>query len=200
MTYALISLTVLVYIIQIVPNSPVQQALLYYGPYTFSEPWRMLTALFLHGSILHILLNMLSLFLFGRELEGMLGRLRFVALYLISGFGGSVAVLLLAPFTPVVGASGAIFGLLGAYFVIQRKLGGNNVQLVVLIGLNILIGFLPNTNIAWQAHLGGLAVGAAVAFVYMKTRSLEQRATQIALIAAIVGVLIVVVVLAGVVL
>jgi membrane associated rhomboid family serine protease len=95
---------------------------------------------------------------------------------------------LLAPFTPVVGASGAIFGLLGAYFVIQRKLGGNNVQLLIVIGLNLVIGFLPGTNIAWQAHLGGLVVGSAVALVYLRTRRRDQRGLQIALVGGIVAV------------
>ena len=191
-TYSLIGLTALVYVLQILPGSSVTQALLYFGPYTYTEPWRMITALFVHseGSLLHILFNMFSLFIFGPLIESMVGRARFLALYLVSGFGGSVAVLLLAPTTPVVGASGAIFGLLGAYFVIQRRLGGNNVQLLLVIGLNLVIGFLPGTNIAWQAHVGGLIVGCAVAFVYLRTRQRDQRGLQIALIAAIVAALI----------
>ena len=191
-TYSLIGLTALVYVLQILPGSPVTQALLYFGPYTYTEPWRMVTALFVHsqGSLLHILFNMFSLFIFGPILESMVGRARFLALYLVSGFGGSVAVLLLAPTTPVVGASGAIFGLLGAYFVLQRKLGGNNIQLLLVIGLNLVIGFLPGTNIAWQAHVGGLIVGCAVAFVYLRTRRIDQKVLQIALVAAIVAALI----------
>ena len=191
-TYGLIAVTVLVYLLQILPGSTVTDALLYYGPYTYSEPWRMMTALFVHseGSLLHILFNMFSLFIFGPILEGLIGRARFLALYLVSGFGGSVAVLLLAPTTPVVGASGAIFGLLGAYFVIQRKLGGNNVQLLIVIGLNLVIGFLPGTNIAWQAHVGGLIIGCAVALVYLRTRRIDQKVLQIALVAGIVAALI----------
>lgn len=192
MTYGLIGLTAVVYVLQLLPGSPVTNALAFYGPFTTIEPWRLVTALFVHsqGSLLHILFNMFSLFIFGPLLEEMVGRVRLLALYLISGIGGSVAVLLLAPFTAVVGASGAIFGLLGAYFVIQRKLGGNNVQLLVVIGLNLLIGFLPGTNIAWQAHLGGLVVGSAVALVYLRTRQRKQRAIQVALVAGIMAALV----------
>ena len=191
-TWSIITLCVIVYVLQIIPGSPVTAALLYFGPYTYTEPWRMITALFVHsqGSLLHIGLNMLSLFLFGPILERLVGHVRFLALYLVSGFGGSVAVLLLAPTTPVVGASGAIFGLLGAYFVIARKFGGNTTQLLVVIGLNLAIGFLPGTNIAWQAHLGGLVAGAAVALVYLKTRNRAQRSRQILLVGGVVAVLI----------
>ena len=147
----------------------------------------MITALFVHSqnSIFHILFNMYALFLFGPLLEGLLGRSRFLALYLLSGFGGSVAVLLLAPMSAVVGASGAIFGLFGAFFVIQRKLGGNSVQLFVVIGLNFAIGFLPGTNISWQAHLGGVIVGALVGLIYLATRRPEQKVRQVALISSL---------------
>ena len=192
-TFSIIGVTALVYVLQLLPGSSVTNALAFYGPFTPGEPWRLLTSLFVHsqGSLLHLLFNMFSLFIFGPLLEGMVGRVRFLALYLIAGLGGSVAVLLLAPYTPVVGASGAIFGLLGAYFVIQRKLGGNNVQLLIVIGLNLVIGFLPGTNIAWQAHLGGLIVGSAVALVYLRTRRRDQRTKQIALVAGIVAVILV---------
>ena len=168
-----------------------------YRPFlTESLPWTMITSAFLHGGILHILFNMYSLFIIGPLLERMLGRGRFIALYLLSAFGGSVAVLLLAPATAVVGASGAIFGLLGAFFVIQRKLGGTNVQLLVIVGLNLVIGFvLP--GVSWQAHVGGLIAGAAVAFVYVRTRRATQKNTQI-LMVSLVGVALIVLTIVGV--
>ena len=191
-TWSIIALCVIIYGLQLLPNSPVTSALLYYAPYTYTEPWRMITALFVHSptSFLHILFNMFSLFIFGPIMEQMLGRVRFLALYLLSGFGGSVAVLLIAPGTPVVGASGAIFGLLGAYFVIQRKLGGNATQLLIVIGLNLVIGFLPGTNIAWQAHVGGVIVGAGAALVYLRTRRLDQRLAQVIALTGIFVVLV----------
>jgi membrane associated rhomboid family serine protease len=191
-TYSIIALCILIYVLQLLPGSSVTQALIYYPPLTYLEPWRMITALFVHSpsSILHVLFNMYTLFVFGPILERLLGRGRFLALYLISGFGGSVAVLWLSPSTPVLGASGAIFGLLAAFFVIQRKFGGNNIQLLILIGINLVIGFLPGFNISWQAHLGGLITGAAVAFVYMRTRRADQRGFQVLLIAAVVVALV----------
>jgi len=144
-SYSILGLCIAIYLLQIIPGSGVTAALLYFPPLTYTEPWRMTTALFVHSqnSIFHILFNMYALFLFGPILEGLLGRARFLVLYLLSGVGGSVAVLLLAPYSAVVGASGAIFGLFGAFFVIQRKLGGNSVQLFVVIALNFAIGFCP---------------------------------------------------------
>jgi membrane associated rhomboid family serine protease len=191
-TYSLIAICVIVWLLQIIPGSPVGNALVMYGPYLYSEPWRMLTAIFAHSQSgpIHLLLNMFSLFLFGRVLEGAIGRIRFLVLFLVSGLGGSVAVLLLAPLTPVLGASGAIFGIMGAYFVIQRRIGANTTPLLVLLVINLVYGFLPGTNIAWQAHIGGLVVGAAVAFVYLRTRRADQRVLQAVLIGVIVVVLI----------
>ncbi|WP_411701145.1 rhomboid family intramembrane serine protease [Conyzicola sp.] len=185
-TYSLIGLNLLLFIAQWVSNGAVYQALAYYPPFTAVEPWRMLTAAFLHSqtSIFHILFNMYSLFIFGPIIEQAVGRVRFLALYLLAAIGGSVAVLLLAPGAVVVGASGAIFGLLGAFFVIQRRLGGNNVQLLIVIGLNLVIGFVV-PGVAWQAHLGGLVVGAGVAAIYMATRHRSKKAVQIA---SVVGV------------
>ena len=119
----------------------------------------------------------------------MLGRARFIALYLVSGLGGSVAVLWLSPATPVLGASGAIFGLMGAFFVIQRRLGGNNLQILIVIGINLVSGFiLP--GVSWQAHVGGVVTGALVALIFLRTRRITQRVQQIALVAALVAALI----------
>jgi len=153
----------------------------------------MITSVFAHSpsSILHILFNMFSLFVVGPLVETMLGRVRYLALFLVTGFAGSVAVLLLAPGTPVLGASGAIFGLLGAFFVISRKLGGNSTQLLIVIVLNLAIGFLPGTNIAWQAHLGGVIVGAALGLIYLATRRRNQQMLQVLCVIGVFAVLVV---------
>ena len=79
-------------------------------------------------------------------------------------------LLLANPSEPVLGASGAIFGMLGAFFVIQRRLGGNATQLLVLVAINLAIGFIPGFNIAWQAHVGGLVAGALVGLIFVETR------------------------------
>ncbi|WP_326942880.1 rhomboid family intramembrane serine protease [Agreia sp. Leaf335] len=192
-TYSLIGVTAFFFILQSVPGigQSVTQALQYAGAYTQPglgaplEPWRMITSIFMHGGVLHLLFNMYALFIFGQMLEHTLGRARYLTLYLLAGLGGSVAVDLIAsPFQGVVGASGAIFGLMGAFFVIQRHFGGNNVQLLVLVGINLVIGFIPGFGIAWQAHLGGLAVGALVGLIFTKTRNVRQKNTQILLLVA----------------
>ncbi|MFM9919423.1 rhomboid family intramembrane serine protease [Lacisediminihabitans sp. H27-G8] len=194
-TYVIMALCVIVFAAEALTGqlvgrgSPIVSALLYYPPYTSIEPWRMLTSLFVHGSIIHILFNMYSLFVLGPELERLVGRWRFLALFLLSGFGGSVAVLLSSPGSAVIGASGAIFGLFGAYFVIARHLGGNSRQLIIVIVINLVIGFIV-PGIAWQAHVGGLLVGALVAFVLVRTRERSRRGIQLVSLAGVFVVLI----------
>jgi membrane associated rhomboid family serine protease len=122
------------------------------------EPWRMLTAAFLHSSFLHFAMNTLTLWIFGRALEPIIGPLRFAMLYLVSGLGGSLAVALLAPGSWVIGASGAVFGLFGAWFLVLRKRGQDLTSMLVLIGINVALSFI-NPGVSWQAHLGGLVIG-----------------------------------------
>ncbi|GAA2031910.1 rhomboid family intramembrane serine protease [Agromyces tropicus] len=196
-TYSIIGITVAVYLLQLIPGLAVTDRLLYAGVYSLPfnfEPWRMITSMFVHstGLIFHILLNMYTLWIFGQLLENVLGRWRFLALYLISGLAGSVAVLWLSdPRSGVVGASGAIFGLMGAFLVIQRRLGGNATQLLILVGINLVIGFVPGFNIAWQAHLGGLVAGGLIGLIYVETRKRDQRVLQFVLLGALVVLLIV---------
>lgn len=146
-----------------------------------SEPWRMLSAGFVHDwtGPIHILFNSYAIWIFGRQLEPMLGPLRFLILYLTSIVGGSVAVLWLSdPVVPVVGASGALFGLMAAFFVIIRATGGNASQLFGLIAINFALGFFVS-GISWEGHLGGMVAGFLIAFVYAKTRRPNQLFLQL---------------------
>ncbi|WP_338029031.1 rhomboid family intramembrane serine protease [Glaciihabitans arcticus] len=198
-TYSIIVLNAIVFALQFLLGDFVFQNFAYAPFLTASEPWRMITSAFLHSetSIFHILFNMYALFIFGPQLEQMLGRGRFIALYLLSAFGGSVAVLLLGdPTGGVIGASGAIFGLFGAFFMIQRKLGGNTIQLVILIALNLVLGFII-PNVSWQGHVGGLVVGLAVSYVYLQTRSPAQRRWQIGGVVAIAAALVAITLIAA---
>ena len=192
-TLSIIALTTFVFLLQLIPALGVTAALQYAPIYSFGEyanagqapyePWRMLTSVFTHspGFIFHILLNMYTLWIFGQILESMLGRARYVTLYLTTGLAGSVGVMFLSsPTTAVVGASGAIFGLLGAFLIIQRKLGGNTTSLLILVGINLVMGFLPGLNVAWQAHLGGLIAGVLLGLVFVQTRRITQRRAQLA--------------------
>jgi membrane associated rhomboid family serine protease len=141
----------------------------------------MLTAGFVHSpeSFWHILINIYSIYIFGRVIEPMLGPSRFLVLYLISIFGGSAAVLWLSePVVPVVGASGAFFGLMGAYLIMLRAIGDNSGLLVGLIAVNLAFGFVV-PGISWQGHLGGLLAGMAVTGVYARTRYKSGLAQKI---------------------
>ncbi len=197
-TYGIIAVCIVVFIAQSLPGigGSVTNALQYAGVYSqpgLFQPWRMLTTIFAHASWLHIALNMYSLWILGMLLEPLLGRGRYLALFLISGLAGSVGVLLIAnPLQPVVGASGAIFGLFGAFFVIQRRLGGNATQLLVLIGINLVIGFIPAFGIAWQAHVGGLIGGALAGLIFVETRRSSRWSLQYGLLVALAALLIVI--------
>lgn len=190
-SYSILALTLVVFALQWVTQGAVTSALAYFPPLTAIEPWRMLTVALVHSdnSIFHIVFNMYSLWVLGPLLESLIGRARFAAVYVLSALGGSVAVLWLAPLTVVVGASGAIFGLLGAFFVIQRRLGGRSVQLVVIIAINLALGFLI-PGVSWQSHVGGLIVGAVLAWVMLRTRRADQQRRQAWLIAFVGAVLV----------
>ncbi len=190
-SYSILALTLVVFALQWVTQGAVTSALAYFPPLTAIEPWRMLTVALVHSdnSIFHIVFNMYSLWVLGPLLESLIGRARFAAVYVLSALGGSVAVLWLAPLTVVVGASGAIFGLLGAFFVIQRRLGGRSVQLVVIIAINLALGFLI-PGVSWQSHVGGLIVGAVLAWVMLRTRRVDQQRRQAWLIALVGAVLV----------
>ncbi|MFD7917969.1 rhomboid family intramembrane serine protease [Streptomyces sp. NPDC059740] len=156
------------------------------------EWWRLLTAVFLHQEIPHIALNMLSLWWIGPSLEAALGRVRYLALYLLAGLGGSaLSYLLAAQNQPSLGASGAIFGLLGATAVLMRRLGQDMRPVLVLLVINLVFTWVV-PGIAWQAHVGGLVVGAAVAFGMVHAprgrRNLVQGATCAVTLLVIVAV------------
>lgn len=195
-SYSILALTLIVFALQWVTQGAVTSALAYFPPLTAQEPWRMVTVALVHSdrSIFHIVFNMYSLWVLGPLLESLIGRARFAAVYVLAALGGSVAVLWLAPLSIVVGASGAIFGLLGAFFVIQRRIGSRNVQLVVIIAINLALGFLI-PGVSWQSHVGGLLVGALCAWIMLRTRRADQQRRQAALI-ALVGVGLVVATLA----
>ena len=192
-TYAIIAITAFAFLLGLIPGfgDLVRGSLLFWAPSIYPtlpvpfQPWTVLTVALVHSSFWHIGLNMLALWLIGRSLEPLLGRWRFLTLYLLSTLGGSVAVALLSFPTQVVGASGAIFGLFGALLVIGRHLGANVTGIAIILGLNLVIGFIPGFNVSWQAHVGGLVVGALVGLIFSVTRSPRRRALQIALLAAV---------------
>lgn len=133
------------------------------------EWWRIVTSGFLHANLIHIGFNMFLLWLLGSELEPFLGRLRFGLLYGVSLVSGSFGVLLLDPAQPTLGASGAVFGLMGALLVAQRALGINPWQSGIggLVAINLVFTFMV-PNISVGGHLGGLIGGAIVAAILVE--------------------------------
>ena len=141
--------------------------------------YRLLTAAFLHASILHIALNMYALYLFGPPVEAAIGRVRFAALYLVSALGGSALSYAFAnPLVPSLGASGAVFGLLGAYLVLNRKLGRDTSGVMALLVINFVFGLIA-PNIDWRAHLGGLITGSLCAAVIAYAPADRRTAIQV---------------------
>ncbi|HWC35579.1 MAG TPA: rhomboid family intramembrane serine protease [Mycobacteriales bacterium] len=130
------------------------------------EWYRLITAAFLHFGIFHIGFNMYALWLVGPQLEAVLGRLRFVTLYALAGIGGGILSVALGPFDErAAGASGAIFGLFAALYVVARHMKLNTGPIAATIGINLVLTFTIS-NIDWRGHVGGLVVGAALAAVF----------------------------------
>ncbi len=127
--------------------------------------YRLITSAFLHGGLFHVLFNGYALFLLGTSLERWLGHARFLALWVLGALSGSVLSLLAVPLQPSVGASGAIFALFGAVFVIGRRLGLDTRMITILLAVNLGITFLV-PGISWTAHIGGLVAGLALGAVF----------------------------------
>jgi membrane associated rhomboid family serine protease len=138
--------------------------------------------------------NMYALYIVGPELERLLGHVRYLALYLLSAIGGGVLYYYLQPDGFAAGASGAVFGLFGAWFVASRRLRLDTRGIVVLIGINLVFGFVV-PNIGWQDHLGGLATGALLTAAYAYAPRKGRQAFQVAATIAIVAVLAVAVII-----
>jgi membrane associated rhomboid family serine protease len=168
-TYVLIAVNVVVFVAQMVTSQDIRgvtgevfQNGALYGPYVADgEWWRLITAAFLHGSLLHLAFNMLFLWWFGRNLEAFLGPARYLGVYLVSALAGSAGALLVAPDVATVGASGAVFGILGAGLVLERGKGiaifGGQALFVVV--LNLGLAFVIS-NVSIGGHIGGLIGGA----------------------------------------
>jgi membrane associated rhomboid family serine protease len=207
-TWTLVAINVAVFLVTWVrPGIVTDLEMLGYAQYTSTgalhgvaagEWYRLITSAFLAPAtglnglgFLDILFNMWFLVLVGPSLEGLLGRVRFLAVYLLSAIGGSVMYYFLAlPNHPVVGASGAIYGLFGAWFVVSRRLRLDTRGIVVLIGINLALSFFFRGAIAWQAHIGGLLTGAlltaAYAYAPLRNRAAVQAAATVAVVALMV--------------
>ncbi|WP_406025359.1 rhomboid family intramembrane serine protease [Nocardioides sp. NBC_00850] len=146
--------------------------------------WQVLTSMFTHVSIIHLAVNMLSLYMLGSFLEPIVGRLRFLVFYLISGLAGSALVVWAsAPAGSTVGASGAIFGLLGVLVVLFVRAGQSLAPLLPVLLINAGITFFGN-GISWQGHVGGFVGGLVVAWIYTSLRADRKAPLQWAALGA----------------
>ncbi|MGB2572178.1 rhomboid family intramembrane serine protease [Micromonospora citrea] len=159
------------------------------------EWYRLVTAMFLHYGLVHLLLNMWALWVLGRELEALLGPLRFLALYLVAGLGGNVAAYLFSsPNAASAGASTAIFGLFAAVFVLMRRLGRDTSAIVPILVINLIFTFtVPGISI--PGHVGGLVTGAAMGWVLAYAprmrRSVFQSVGTAIILVALLGLVLV---------
>jgi len=162
-TATLIALNVGVYAVQVVVPTFTARFWLLGVQVADGQPYRLATAGFLHGSVTHLLFNMWALWVFGQPVEALLGRARFLTVYLVALLAGSTASYVFnSPTTPSLGASGAIFGIVGAMIVLGRRLRTPLGWVIGFAVLNIVFT-LAVSGIDWHAHLGGLVGGAAVA-------------------------------------
>ncbi len=134
------------------------------------EYWRLFTAMFLHGDILHLLLNMYALWALGSTLEGILSRPKYLTLYILSGLGGSLLSTMMLENTVSIGASGAIFGLVGAligYVITHRNMfrQGALKNLLFIVMINLVWGLQPGSGIDNFGHLGGVIAGLLLSFI-----------------------------------
>jgi membrane associated rhomboid family serine protease len=190
-TYALIAINVVMFVLQTV-SADVQSELVLRSPAVADgDLYRLVTSAFMHYGVMHLLFNMWALYVVGPPLEVWLGRLRFSALYVLSALGGSVLVYLLSSLNAATaGASGAIFGLFGAAFVVGKRLNLDVGWVIGLIVINLAFTFviplLSSQNISWQGHIGGLVTGAVVAAAYAyaprERRTLIQISATVALL------------------
>ncbi|MFC8594514.1 rhomboid family intramembrane serine protease [Streptomyces atroolivaceus] len=158
--------------------------------------YRLVTSMFLHQEVWHIAFNMLGLWWLGGPLEAALGRARYLALYLLSGLAGSALTYWIAdPAQGSLGASGAVFGLLGATAVLMRRMNYDMRPVIALLVVNLIFTFNPWGAIAWQAHVGGLVAGALIAIAMVhapreRRNAVQYGACALVLVVVVVAVLV----------
>ena len=150
------------------------------GVHSYHQYYRAFTAMWLHASVQHIFFNMITLLIVGPALEVLLGKVRFIALYLLAGLGGSVGSYLLGPHRDVgIGASGAIMGVLAAYLVVGLRRRLPVTPVAILLVFNLALGFTGNTD--WRAHFGGLVVGGLLGLLYDYAGDLRDQKAALVL-------------------
>ena len=160
--------------------------------------WQVLTAAFTHVDVMHIGFNMLALWFLGPQMERAVGRARFLAIYLLSALTSAAAIMWLAdPGSSTLGASGAIFGLMGALLVLVWKMHGDFRTVLIWLGLNVAFTFFGGASISWQGHLGGLLGGALVGAIIVFAPRVNRERIQWLGFAAVAVVCVIAIVARG---
>jgi membrane associated rhomboid family serine protease len=206
-TWTLVGINIGLFLIELAtPSLATKWGLLAYAPFSAGgqfqgvaagQWYRLITSAFLPPAtglgglgFMDILFNMWALIVVGPGLEQLLGRARFLTVYLLSALGGAVVFYLIGPtYVLALGASGAIFGLFGAWFVVSRRLRLDSRGIVVLIAINLAFSFIYRSTIAWQVHLGGLIVGALITAAYSYAPRKNRLAFQVAATAILVVIM-----------
>jgi len=211
-TKALVAINIVLFLVELAkPSLGTDWAMLGYATYggawhgvAAGEWYRLITSAFLPPAVtggagvgglglLDIAFNMYALIIVGPSLEQALGRWRFSGVYLLSALGGSVMYYYLAPQnTLALGASGAIFGLFGAWFVVARRAGADARGITALIAINLVLSFVFRGTIAWQAHVGGLLTGVLATAAYVYAPRKNRTALQVAAIVAVAVVAVII--------
>ena len=198
-TMALIGINVLVYLSELAAGGTVnglgntiyEHGALYGPLVAHGDWWRLITSAFLHYGPFHLAINMYSLYFAGSILEQVIGRWRFALLYLASGLAGAAGALVWSPNVPTVGASGAIFGILGALFVLERRgniaTGG---QVGGLIVLNLIFTFVLSSFISVGGHVGGLIGGLLLMLAFARFRRSWQVSAAAAAVLAVAAIVV----------
>ncbi|WP_329088328.1 MULTISPECIES: rhomboid family intramembrane serine protease [unclassified Streptosporangium] len=196
-TWTLLGVNVVMFLAQMASDGRVtaELAMWVFGVAVDSDYYRLITSAFLHRDYVHIGLNMWALFMVGPYLEQAFGHVRFLALYFLGALGGSVLGYWFDPINAFsLGASGAIFGLFGAIFVVSRRLHLDLRPIIVLLVINLVITFIPGLNISWTAHVGGLITGvivsAVLAYGPKANRAIFQGILLLGVLAILVGLVI----------
>lgn len=191
-TYALIAVNVAAFVLQMASGNLEKELALWPPAVADGQFYRLVTSAFLHYGATHLLFNMWALYVVGPPLEMCLGRMRFGGLYALSGLGGSVLVYLISPLdTATAGASGAIFGLFGATFVVGKRLAADVRWVVAVIAINLVFNLLvplfSSQRVSWQAHVGGLVTGGLVAAAYVYPPRERRNMIQAAVTLLVLG-------------
>jgi membrane associated rhomboid family serine protease len=197
LTYALIAINVVAYVASAMggggsinnPAGSLYQHGALYGPLVANgDWWRVITAGFLHASLLHIAFNMYFLYFLGTLLEPAIGKLRFGLIYAVSLVGGSFGALLISPNAVTVGASGAVFGLMGAAILAMRARGIDFMQsgLGITLLLNLGITFFPGSGISIGGHVGGLIAGGIIGYLMLDVAEKRRVSANVMYAAAVV--------------